>query len=250
MGGTATDYVASAYYWYSAGLVATAARVLALFMDLAPEKDVERVRNDLRDRLRKDGNHLKTGFVGTPYLCRALSEHGANVLAYRLLLNEDYPSWLYTVKMGATTMWERWNSMRPDGTVGGLSMNSFNHYAYGSIVEWMFRHMLGLQPVEDRPGFRKVDLAPQPDPRLKWARGSLDSAAGRYESEWRIGEDGALTFRVRIPFNAGAGPFGRPRRGTSLRRDLASRSRIPTDLRRGRRDAEEDRRRPARDPHG
>jgi alpha-L-rhamnosidase len=245
MGGTAEDFIASAYYCYSAGLVARAAAVLgqdeiarqygqlaeevrsaiqaeyftprgrlaidtqtalvlALYMDLAPPEYRARLEETLRKKLRKDRYHLKTGFVGTPYLCRVLSEHGSNDLAYRLLLNEDYPSWLYAVKMGATTIWERWNSLLPDGHIGDISMNSLNHYAYGSIVEWLYRHAAGLHPMEEAPGFRRARLAPQPDERLLWLRASLNSAAGRYESAWSIGADGSLSFRFRIPFNASA----------------------------------------------
>jgi alpha-L-rhamnosidase len=244
-GGTAIEFIASAYYYYSASLVAKAASVLGkeeevreyeqlagevrkaiqqefitprgrvavntqtalvltLFLDLAPEQLRERVAEALRERLRASNNHLKTGFVGTPYLCRVLSNNDSNDLAYRLLLNDDYPGWLYAVKMGATTIWERWNSILPDGSISDTGMNSLNHYAYGSIVEWMYRDMLGLNPVEERPGFRHTRLTPQPDGRIKWAKASFDSAAGRYESSWSIGDDGRLSFQFRIPFNATA----------------------------------------------
>ena len=108
------------------------AYVLALFMDLAPEGQRERVIEDLRKRLAKDGFYLKTGFVGTPYLCRVLSDNGCNDIAYRLLLNEGFPSWLYAVKMGATTIWERWNSVLPDGSYKRHRHELLNHYAYGS----------------------------------------------------------------------------------------------------------------------
>ncbi|MBM7655534.1 alpha-L-rhamnosidase [Neobacillus cucumis] len=180
------------------------ALVVALFMDLVPDEHRNRLANDLRERLKKDKNHLKTGFVGTPYLCRVLSENGANDLAYTLLLNKDYPSWLYAVTMGATTIWERWNSVLPDGKISGTDMNSLNHYAYGSIVEWMYRNVAGINPVEEQPGFRHVRLAPQPDYRLKYAKAKLDSAAGLYESQWELTEDGQLTFKFVIPFNATA----------------------------------------------
>lgn len=180
------------------------AYIVALFMDLAPEKDRERVANDLRERLKKDNNHLKTGFVGTPYFCRVLSEAGLQDLAYTLLLNKDYPSWLYAVTMGATTIWERWNSVLPDGRISGESMNSLNHYAYGSIAEWMYRHMAGINPFEEKPGFKHVKLAPQPDFRLKFAKAKLMSASGLYESGWELSEEGALTFRFVIPFDAEA----------------------------------------------
>lgn len=180
------------------------ALIVALFMDLAPVEFRGRVEKDLREKLKGDKNHLKTGFVGTPYLCRVLSESGNNDLAYTLLLNKDYPSWLYAVTMGATTIWERWNSVLPDGKISGTDMNSLNHYSYGSIVEWMFRNMAGINPVEDNPGFRHVKLAPQPDYRLKYVKASLNSAAGLYEGQWLIDEDGILNYKFLIPFNATA----------------------------------------------
>jgi alpha-L-rhamnosidase len=180
------------------------AYVVALFMDLVPEEHKNRIANDLREKLKKDKNHLKTGFVGTPYLCRVLSEAGNNDIAYTLLLNKDYPSWLYAVTMGATTIWERWNSILPNGKISGTDMNSLNHYAYGSIAEWMYRNVAGINPVEDQPGFRSVRLAPQPDYRLKYTKASLDSAVGLYESQWELMEDGQLSFKFVIPFNATA----------------------------------------------
>ena len=245
MGGTPVDFISSAYYCYSARLVAKAAAalgkqeiaqaynkladevrgaiqaeyftpcgrlaidtqtamVVALYMDLVPAEHMQRVEETLRAKLLKNRYHLKTGFVGTPYLCRVLSANGSNDIAYRLLLNEDYPSWLYAVKLGATTIWERWNSLLPDGRISDLTMNSFNHYAYGSIIEWVYRNAAGLNPVEDQPGFRRARLAPQPDGRLEWLRVGLDFAAGRYESEWKINADGSLDFHFRVPFNAGA----------------------------------------------
>jgi alpha-L-rhamnosidase len=186
------------------GLKNQTAYVLALFMDLVPEGKRERVVSDLRERLKGDKNHLKTGFIGTPYFCKALSENGCNDLAYTLLLNKDYPSWLYAVTMGATTIWERWNSVLPDGKINGTDMNSLNHYSYGSIVEWMYRYMAGINPVEDKPGFRHVKLAPQPDYRLKYAKASYNSAVGLYESAWEINEEGNLSFKFVVPFNAAA----------------------------------------------
>ena len=181
--------------------------VLVLFMDLAPEAFRARVINDLGVRLRKDKVHLRTGFVGTPYLCRVLSNIGANELAYQLLLNEDYPSWLYAVNLGATTIWERWNSLKPDGSFSSVEMNSFNHYAYGSIVEWMYRDMCGLNPSSGDDmltGFRCARIAPKPDKSMQWAKASYHSAVGLFESGWKIGDDGKLNFEFTIPFNAEA----------------------------------------------
>jgi alpha-L-rhamnosidase len=166
-----------------------------------------RVINDLIARLRQDKLHLRTGFVGTPYLCRVLSNHGANDLAYRLLLNEDYPSWLYAVNLGATTVWERWNSLNPDGAVSSTGMNSLNHYAYGAIVEWMYRDMCGLNPSAANDaitGFRRARIAPKPDASLHWGAARYRSAAGLFESGWRIGGQGELSFEVTIPFNVEA----------------------------------------------
>jgi alpha-L-rhamnosidase len=247
-GGTPHDFIASAFYCYSARLVARAAAVLgkteqadaygrlstevkaaiqeeyftatgrlavptqtgyvlALFMDLVPEAHRERVKRDFVSRLDKDNTHLRTGFVGTPYLCRVLSNIGANDLAYRLLLNEDYPSWLYAINLGATTIWERWNSLNPDGSINSTGMNSLNHYAYGSIVEWMYRDMCGLNPSSGEDGvtgFRHARIAPKPDQSLQWARARYRSAAGYYGSGWRFGEAGRLTIDIVIPFNASA----------------------------------------------
>ncbi|WP_100407573.1 alpha-L-rhamnosidase [Bacillus solitudinis] len=194
-------------YFTSTGRLALStqtALVVALFMDLVPEVHRNRIANDLRERLKKDNNHLKTGFVGTPYLCRVLSENENNNLAYTVLLNQDYPSWLYAVTMGATTIWERWNSVLPDGKISGDDMNSLNHYAYGSIVEWMYRNVAGINPVEEKPGFRKVRLAPQPDYRLKYVKATINSSAGLYESMWELNDEGQLTFKFVIPFNTSA----------------------------------------------
>ncbi len=177
--------------------------ILALFMDLVPEKYRERIIEALRANLEKNKYYLKTGFVGTPYFCRVLSENGYNELAYRLLLNEEFPSWLYEVNLGATTIWERWNSLLPDGKFGELGMNSLNHYTYGSIVEWMYRNMCGINPLEEYPGFRRIRLAPQPDRQLQYAKASLYTAAGLYESGWEY-EDNRLVYTFRIPFNAQA----------------------------------------------
>ena len=244
-GGTDSYYIASAYYCYSAQLVAKAARVLgyeaiaeeydslvgeikaaivaeyfsangrsaiptqtamivALYMDLVPESFRPRLIEDLKLKLRDDDLHLNTGFVGTPYFCPVLSENGANELAYELLLNDDYPSWLYAVKMGATTIWERWNSVLPDGSISDTGMNSLNHYAYGSIAEWMYRYMCGITPLENSPGFKHFELKPKPFGRLSSAKASFQSASGLIKSEWTIEKNGSLTFEFTIPFNTTA----------------------------------------------
>lgn len=180
------------------------AYAIALYMDLIPETYRERVVDGLVKRLRKDGDHLKTGFVGTPYLNFALSDNEYEELGYTLLLNDDYPSWLYAVKLGATTIWERWDSILPDGKIGPPGMNSLNHYAFGSIAEWMYRVIAGFNPTEEAPGFRRIVLAPKPDFRLKWAKAKIDSAAGTYKSEWSFNEKGQLEFRFEVPFHSTA----------------------------------------------
>ncbi len=177
--------------------------ILPLFMNLIPNELRGRVLEDLCRNLKENNYFLKTGFVGTPYLCRVLSENGHNDIAYKLLLNEEYPSWIYEIKLGATTIWERWNSLLPDGKFGELGMNSLNHYAYGSIVEWMYRNMCGINPTEEYPGFQKIKLKPYPDKRISQVKASLKTAAGSYESGWSYKEDG-LHYNILIPFNAQA----------------------------------------------
>ena len=177
--------------------------VVALYMGLVPENAAARARGGLLNKLQKSFYHLETGFVGTPYLCRVLSENGMNELAYHLLLEEGYPGWLYEVKMGATTVWERWNSVEPDGRMSGTEMNSLNHYSYGSIVEWMFRDMCGINPMEEGPGFKAFRLAPKPNYQIAGAEAKLDSAAGRIESAWELRE-GKLFFRFVVPFDSRA----------------------------------------------
>lgn len=179
------------------------AYVLALQFGLVPEGREQKVADMLAERLRKDNYYLKTGFVGTPYICRVLSDYGYNDIAYTLLLNEDCPSWLYQVKMGATTIWERWDSVLEDGYMNPQGMNSLNHYAYGSILEWMYRNMLGISPVEEAPGFRKVILKPQPDQRIGEVKGYLKTPVGTYYIRCDMKES-KVNMEVEIPFGAQA----------------------------------------------
>lgn len=183
--------------------VTQTACVLSLFFGLYPEGKKDMVLNALKERIAARNNHLDTGFCGTPFLCRALSDNGANELAYTLFLNDDYPSWLYEVNMGATTVWERWNFILPDGSISGTGMNSLNHYAYGSIVDWMYRNLCGLNPVEEAPGYKKAVIRPMPDKRLPWAKLKLDTASGTYQVEWTYGE-GGLHGSVTVPFDCQA----------------------------------------------
>ena len=179
------------------------AYVCALFMGFAPEEHRARLAALLEGELAATGGKLRTGFVGTAYLNRALSACGLNNRAYQLLLNEEYPGWLYEVNMGATTVWERWNSLLPDGSISDTGMNSLNHYAYGAIMEWVYRDVAGINPVEDAPGFRKALLKPLPDYRLPKVSARYNSAMGWYESAWEIKKD-LFTWDVKIPFGAEA----------------------------------------------
>ncbi|MDD3220013.1 MAG: family 78 glycoside hydrolase catalytic domain [Lachnospiraceae bacterium] len=179
------------------------AYVVVLYMGLTPDFAYENVCKGLLNKLKKNCYHLNTGFVGTPYLCRVLSENGMNDLAYHLLLEKGFPGWLYEVLMGATTVWERWNSVMPNGKISGTEMNSLNHYAYGSIVEWMYRNMLGIQPSEEKAGFKEFTIAPVPNYQIPWAKGSVRSASGLVESGWKI--DGRkLSVDVTVPFDSEA----------------------------------------------
>ena len=156
--------------------------VLALAFDLVQDKAPFAAR--LAEKIRENGTHLQTGFVGTPYLLRALSDNGYADLAYDLLLQTDFPSWLYPVTRGATTMWEHWDGLKPDGSMWSADMNSFNHYAYGAVGEWLYTACAGIRPDAANPGFRRIHFAPLPDARLGFARASLATAQGLVSSAW------------------------------------------------------------------
>jgi alpha-L-rhamnosidase len=154
-------------------------------------------------RIEDKGNHLDSGFVGTFLMPPVLSDFGANATAYTLLLQDTFPSWLYEVKMGATTIWERWNGVLPSGVVNPAGMNSLNHYAYGSIAGWMYRVMCGLNPIEDAVGYKKALVRPMPDPRVNSVHMVRDTAAGRYEIEWQY-QESSWHLRVVVPFDCEA----------------------------------------------
>lgn len=179
------------------------AYVVALYFELCQEKDIPLITEKLVNKLREKNDHLTTGFVGTPYLCPVLSTHGYNDKAYTLLLNEDFPSWLYAVNMGATTIWERWNSVLPDGTMHPDGMNSLNHYAYGSIQEWMYQTMLGIKHYGDMPAWEKIVLCPQPDRRIGSAEAVFDSPMGKIVSKWNYDGD-KIHFYFEVPFDTDA----------------------------------------------
>lgn len=182
------------------------AYVLALQFDMLPEN----LRSQAVDRLVQDiddyDNHLTTGFLGTPYLCHVLSRFGKADVAYQLLLQETYPSWLYPVKMGATTIWERWDGIKPDGTLQTPGMNSFNHYAYGAIGDWMYREVAGINTETDGAGYKKIRIQPYIEKGLTHASASLMTNYGTVSSSWKS-EDGKLIFNVEIPVNTTASIF-------------------------------------------
>ena len=179
------------------------AYVLALQFDLLPEDSRAQAAQRLVDNVRSYGNHLTTGFLGTPYLCHVLSRFGHVDVAYDLLLQESYPSWLYPVKMGATTIWERWDGIKPDGSFQNASMNSFNHYAYGAIGDWMYRTVAGIVADESSVGYKKIVIKPQPGGKITHAAAELMTSYGLLKSSWKI-EGSLFKLEVVIPENTSA----------------------------------------------
>ena len=175
--------------------------ILSLYFNLAREKDRDRILQTLKTNIENHKNHLATGFVGTPYLCHALSENGEHELAGTIFMKEDYPSWLYAVNMGATTIWERWNSIMPDGSFDVSGMNSLNHYAYGSIGDWMYRKVAGVSQLI--PGYKKFKVQPMFVKGIEEAEVEFESVYGRIESKWSC-KDGRIRGFVRVPANTTA----------------------------------------------
>jgi alpha-L-rhamnosidase len=174
--------------------------VLALHMNLLPEQQRDIAVQKLVDDIKAHDFHLTTGFLGTPYLLIELSKSGHSDVAYRLLLQKTYPSWFYMIDHGATTMWERWNG---DQKLDDPSMNSFNHYAYGAVAEWLYRYAAGIDDGPDDPGFHKILLHPQFNSQLGEVDASYESAHGRIDSKWKI-EGANVTWNVAIPANTTA----------------------------------------------
>jgi alpha-L-rhamnosidase len=177
------------------------AYVLALMFDLLPNELKSKATEYLVADIKGRGNHLATGFLGTPYLCHVLSDNGHTSVGYDLLLQETFPSWLFPVKMGATTIWERWDGQKTDSTFQDVGMNSFNHYAYGAIGDWMYRVVAGIEI--GTPGYKQIKIQPQPDKRLSFAKGSFDSSYGQIASAWEL-KDGKIQLTIKIPANTTA----------------------------------------------
>lgn len=179
------------------------AYVLALQFDLLPENQRAQAAKNLAENIKSYGNHLTTGFLGTPHLCHVLTRFGYNDLAYTLLTQKTYPSWLYPVTMGATTIWERWDGIRPDSSFQAVTMNSFNHYAYGAIGDWMYRVMAGLDTETDAPGYKGIRIQPHPGGGFTEATASLQTLYGTASSSWKM-KDKNLMLDVEIPANTTA----------------------------------------------
>ncbi|MDX9882662.1 MAG: glycoside hydrolase family 78 protein [Prolixibacteraceae bacterium] len=240
---TEKDLIATAYYSYSSGLLAKIAGIignkadaamyeelaknikkafiaefvtpngrlvshtqtayaLALSFDLLPENLKEKTAVYFADDVKKFG-HITTGFVGAPLVCSTLSAIGRDDLAFMLLNREKYPSWLYPVTQGATTIWERWDGQKPDGTFQSVGMNSFNHYAYGAIGEWMYGHVAGINIDPEKPGYKHILFSPHPGGGLSHVDAEFLSIYGPVKSAWKIDGDD-FVYEVSVPVNTTA----------------------------------------------
>lgn len=174
--------------------------VLALYFDITDDRAA--TATQLNELVKRAG-HLETGFVGTPYLLHALSDNGYAETVYDLLLRREYPSWLYPISKGATTVWEHWDGIKPDGTMWSTDMNSFNHYAYGAVADWMYGAAAGINSDPDRPGFEHIIFRPVTDRRLDFVKASIDTRRGTVASEWRR-ENGRIKYIFTVPEGCGA----------------------------------------------
>lgn len=181
--------------------------VLALQFDMLPESLREQAAERLVRNIESYDHHLTTGFLGTPYLCHVLTRFGYEEVAYKLLHQETYPSWLYPVKMGATTIWERWDGIKPDSTFQTPNMNSYNHYAYGAIGDWMYRAVAGLDTYTESPGYKHIRIKPHIGGRLSSANAALKTYYGNAVSGWQMDKDGNIVLQVEIPCNTRATIF-------------------------------------------
>ncbi|MBS1666627.1 MAG: family 78 glycoside hydrolase catalytic domain [Bacteroidetes bacterium] len=182
------------------------AYVLALQFDMLPETMRAQAAQRLVDNIKDYDYHITTGFLGASYISHVLTRFGYDDIAYKLLLQDDYPSWLYPVKMGATTIWERWDGIKPDGSFQTPSMNSFNHYAYGAIGDWLYRKMVGLDTYEDGPGYKHIKIQPHIGGRFTNASASLETYYGTLSNAWEIVGD-SIRMDVEIPANTSATVF-------------------------------------------
>lgn len=239
-GMTRDDVIASGFYAYSTSLVIKAGEVLgedvteyktlykniqnafknefkddfktqtecivALHFGLCYDENT--VISKLIDMIEAAGRIMQTGFVGTPYLLHVLTKYGHSELAYDLLLRKEYPSWLYPVTMGATTMWEHWDGIRPDGKLWPDTMNSYNHYAYGAVCDWVYGTVCGINPTEEKPGFAEVLITPIATDKLQCLSAKLETAYGTIYSGW-YHKDGRVVYEIETPVSGKAVIEGR-----------------------------------------
>ena len=241
---TGKDFIATAFFAHSTGLLARTARVLgreqdartyealrrrieeafeqefvtaagrvaentqtayalALAFDLLPESLRPEAAARLVGRIRRRDDHLTTGFLGAPHVNDALTRSGHLDVAYDLLLQTSYPSWLYPITKGATTIWERWDGIKPDGTFQTPDMNSFNHYAYGAVGDWMYRTVAGIDTDPSAPGYQRAVIRPQPprDGTISSAGATIETMYGRLSSKWQIEGGDRLALSIVVPAN-------------------------------------------------
>lgn len=215
-GSTREDFIATVFYAHSIDLVVKAGKVLGenvsayeelygkvvenfrkTFSDyrtqteytlavwFGMEEDAQSAADELAKLIKEDGCRLQTGFMGTPYLLHVLSRYGHTELAYTLLLRREYPSWLYAVQKGATTVWEHWDGIMEDGSMWSADMNSFNHYAYGAVADWLYEEVAGIRQTEDSAGFSGIRIEPKPDRSLEWLEAVIDTRQGTVRSGWK-----------------------------------------------------------------
>jgi alpha-L-rhamnosidase len=191
------------------------AYVLSLDFDMFPDTLRTQAAARLAENVKNYDNHLTTGFLGTPYLCEVLTRFGYDSVAYKLLLQPTYPSWLYPVKMGATTIWERWDGIKPDSTFETPGMNSFNHYSYGAIGDWMYRSMVGIDTYEDGVGYKHIKIKPHIGGDFVYASASLETYYGKVGNEWKI-DGNNVTMDTEIPPNTTATIFIPSKNGENI----------------------------------
>jgi alpha-L-rhamnosidase len=213
------DSVAAATWarWEPHALTTQTGCAVALRFGIAPESMRASVGDALARLVREANGRVATGFLGTPLVLPALSDTGHVDEAFLMLLRREMPSWLYQVIQGATTVWERWDAIRPDGSIhpgtmtpfqdqpasnDGPHMLSFNHYAYGAVIDWVYRHVAGIAPDMDQAGYRRVILAPKPAIGVDWARAAIETPYGQTAIEWRVDPSGDLSVGVELPFGS------------------------------------------------
>lgn len=174
--------------------------IVALYSGIYPDKD--KVVEGLRTRLYKDCYKMKGGFVGAPIMCRVMADNGLQEEAFYFLMQNGYPGWMHCVDLGATTIWERWNSVLDDGHLSGTMMNSLNHYSYGAVVEFLYRNVASLRPLE--AGFKKVEFSPCMNSKLHYTKASYRSAYGTWKTSWEIKKDGHVHASIEVPFGCTA----------------------------------------------